>query len=728
MLLKKVERNTIQKQKARTEKGVGMTLRYLINLLGACFLMLANVSYAAINLEDIQFTELPDNRIELRTVFSAPPTQPQGYAIEKPARIVLDLPGVQSTLQQKKYTLGLGNANSAVILTAKDRTRLILNLNKPASYSSRIEGNVLITVIDSSLEAGKTFTRDQKKQLSNQPTVQRTGNLINNVDFRRGEDGSGQLLLALADPKVSVDVEKTASDIQILFVDTNIPERLQRRLDVIDFATPVQFIETVTEGDNVRVTIDALGQYDYLAYQADGNYVISIAPLSAERIEEQQARFKFVGEKLSLNFQDIEVRKVLEIIADFTELNLVASDTVQGNITLRLENVPWDQALELVLKSKGLDKRQSGNVLLVAPAVEIAERERQELESRQQLQELEPLTTEFIQVRYANASDILELIGGASAGEADAGTGVSTTNVLSARGSAAVDERTNAIILTDIPANIEGIKALIEKVDIPVRQVMIDARIVIANTDFSKELGTRLGGTLVGVTQSAGGAGFESSGSLESLEGFGPSGFFAGTEERDLNDALFVDLPAANSAGSFLLSIFSRQVVLDLELSALESSGYAEVVSQPRVITGDKQEARIESGQQVPYTSTSSDGTTTIFRDATLSLNVTPQITPDNRVLMDINVNQDSIGETTTNGPAINVTQLETNVLVGDGETVVLGGIFQETKSEQETKIPLLGDIPVVGRLFRRESKVDDKQELLIFITPRILSDSLLDQ
>lgn len=663
-------------------------------------LFIAGFAFSA-DIADMSFSELPGNRVEVRTTFTAPPVLPQGYSIEKPARIVLDFAETESNLSSKRYSLGLNNLKSTIILTAQGRTRVIFNLESSAAYTNTVQGNVLTTIIDNSQAENKTFTLSQK-QAPQDVTEPSTGNVITDIDFRRDAQGEGKILFSLNDPKVSVDVERRGNNIDIVFAETSINETLQRRLDVIDFATPVQFIETRSKGDAVNVRVEADGQYEYLAYQTDEVYVVSIAPLSEAEIQERQEQFKYVGEKLSLNFQDIQVRKVLEIIADFTELNLVASDTVSGNITLRLENVPWDQALDLVLKSKGLDKRQSGNVLLVAPAAEIAERERQELESRKQLQELEPLSTEFIQVRYAKAQDILTLISGSGAESGEAQSS-SVNNVLSVRGSAAVDERTNSIILTDISANIEGIKELIEKVDIPIRQVMIEARIVSASDSFRKELGATL-------TASE-------------------------PTDRTTNELLGGNINIATpitqaASGTFSIDFLPGDIELNLEITALENAGYGEVISQPRILTGDKQTAKIENGQQVPFTSSDGTSVRTIFQDAVLSLEVTPQITPDNRIIMELKVNRDSLDTdtVTASGSPINVTELTTTALVGDGDTIVLGGIFEQNKSVSESKVPVLGDIPLVGRLFRNNVNVDDRSELLIFITPRILTDTILDQ
>lgn len=683
----------------------------------------ANNGFAA-TLKDLQFTELPGDRIEVRATFSEPPSIPKGYAIEKPARIVLDFDNVDSSLSQKKYPLSFANAQSAVVLEAGDRTRFIMNLSSPSTYSTSIEGNTLVAVIEGA-SGNETYVREQSTFSSKQSFTDKSERRITKVDFRRTETGGGSVVLNISNPKVSVDIEESASGIVVNFSDTDIPVNLQRRLDVLDFATPVKTIESISEGDNTTITIDVAGEYDYLAYQADSQYVITVNPLTAEESAARQERFKFVGEKLSLNFQDIEVRAVLEIIADVTNLNLVASDTVQGNITLRLDNVPWDQALDLVLKSKSLDKRQVGNVLLVAPAAEIAERERQEIETRNQFEELAPLRSEFIRIRYADATDIFELFSGDEDDESDSDSGAqSTKGILSARGSAIVDERTNSIILTETEANINKFLALVEKLDVPIRQVVIESRIVIANSTFSKEIGIRWGAS--GASLNGGGL-TTYGGSLDSLNP-------ALNAPANIGNAVannIVDLAAPDAgAGTFALSFLNENVLLDLELSAFQSNGSAEVVSQPKVITADKQQATIESGQSIPY-QTSEDGDVSIqFEEAVLKLDVTPQITPDNRIIMDLVITQDSIsGEQVLSNqsavPIIDTTELTTQVLVADGQTIVLGGIYQQNTINTVDKVPFFGDIPYLGRLFRRNITFDEKQELLIFITPRILSDTL---
>ena len=694
-------------------------LRAFIIMFGLIFG--ASNSFAA-TLNDLQFTELPGERIEVRATFSEPPSQPKGYAIEQPARIVLDFDNVDSSLPQKKYPLSFGNAQSAVVLEAGNRTRFIMNLTSPSTYSTSIEGNTLIAIIDGS-KGNKAYVRQKSTSTNNQSFTDKSERRITKVDFRRTENGGGTVLLNISNPKVSVDIEKSASGIVVNFSDTNIAANLQRRLDVLDFATPVKTIESISEGDNTTIAIDIVGEYDYLAYQADNQYVITVNSLTPAQAAARQDRFKFVGEKLSLNFQDIQVRAVLEIIADVTGLNLVASDTVQGNITLRLDNVPWDQALELVLKSKSLDKRLVGNVLLVAPAAEIAERERQEIETRNQLEELAPLRTEFIRIRYASASDIFELFkSSGSTGAEDEGS-KSTAGILSNRGAAIVDERTNSIILTETESKITEFLALIEKLDVPIRQVLIESRIVIANSTFSKEIGVRWGGSAA----SENGGGLTTiGGSLDSLS---PSLSGPANIVNSVNNNI-VNLAPPNTAGTIALSFLNSNVLLDLELSAFESNGSAEIVSQPKVITGDKQQASIESGQSIPY-QTTTDGEVSIeFEEAVLRLDVTPQITPDNRIIMDLIITQDSVAgaavSTAETVPIIDTTELITQVLVADGQTIVLGGIYQQNSINTVDKVPFFGDIPYLGRLFKRNVSSNEKQELLIFITPRILSDTLI--
>lgn len=705
-------------------------------MIGAVMLTVFSAAASASTLQDVRFAELPGDRFEVRMGFDTLPGQPTGYTIEQPARIVLDFEGVDNGLAQRKFPLSFDNAKSAVVLSSEDRTRLILNLSELTAYNTRTEGSDLVIEVGSQTASNTLANNDRaESSVSSRPSPRVSGQSlgINDIDFRRGENGEGKVIVQLTDPTVNIDVVQHSDDVEITFMNTRLPQSLRRSLDVVDFATPVTFVDADTDGSDVKLTVRATGDYDYLAYQADGTYVVSVKPLTKKEIAEKKARFDYVGEKLSLNFQNIEVRSVLQLIADFTELNLVASDTVTGSITLRLDNVPWDQALDLVLKTKGLDKRQVGNVMMVAPAAEIAERERQELETQKQLQELAPLRTEYIRVRYASATELFKLFGksgnrGGNSGGFGGGSnnGGSTASILSERGSAIVDERTNSIILTDTADKIDEFKKLIEQVDIPIRQVMIEARIVIANTNFAEEMGIKWGA--IGI-DTPGNSIVSISGSQDGLDSDpgSPAEFFLGDGTTDLEENLMVDLGLADPAGSFAMSFLNDNVLLSMEISALEDSGYAEIVSQPKVITGDKQKASIESGTEIPYQEASSSGaTSTSFKEAVLKLDVTPQITPDDNIIMDLKVNQDSVGaiDTASGIPTIDVTELQTQVLVANGQTVVLGGIFQTEQVTGQTKVPFLGDLPYMGRLFRQDVRSETKRELLIFITPKILTDA----
>lgn len=698
-----------------------------LSCLLVSFLLMAGAQVASANtLEDIRFSELSAERFEIKMSFAEAPAEPAGYTIEKPARIVLDFAGTSSALEQKKFPLSFENSKSAVVLATEERTRLIINLESLTTYSSRVEGNVYIVEVGS--KHVDSYLKETAQLTGSVSTDQKRGDVaVTGIDFRRGESGEGKVIIALSESDVGIDVDQTAEGVFINFSNVWLPQDLRRRLDVVDFATPVSFVDTSYDGSRAVLKIEVAGDYDYLAYQADSEYVVSIKPLTEEELEAKKTKFAFVGEKLSLNFQDIEVRSVLQLIADFTELNLVASDTVSGRITLRLDNVPWDQALSLVLKTKGLDKRQIGNVLMVAPAAEIAERERQELETLKQLEELAPLRTEYIRVRYASASEMFTLFEGDSGGSGGSeGGSQSTGSVLSERGSAIVDERTNSIIVTDTEERIGNFKKLVEQLDIPIRQVLIEARIVIANNSFQEELGVRW--SAVQATTSKGGQhGHNTSGAMESLEAdnFDDD---TGAWTVPLDQASMIDLGVNNPTGQLTMGLFTDNGLLALELSALEDSGHAEIVSQPKLITGDKQLATIESGTEIPYQEASASGaTSTSFKEAVLKLEVTPQITPDDRIIMDLKINQDTVGDIdlASGIPTIDVTELNTQVLVGNGQTVVLGGIFQTENSESVSKIPVLGDIPYLGRLFRKDVQIEKKRELIIFITPKILADSV---
>lgn len=697
--------------------------RSLQAFLAIVCVLVANTA-TAVNLTNVEFSSKQGGRFQVRLDFDDSPPEPKGYNIEKPARIALDFAGVSSQLKQKKHTLSYGNASSAVILESGSRTRMILNLVELAPYTTRVQGNSLF------VEVGDAGARDYLKPTRQDTVVAAVtesvktegANEIEAIDFKRGEEGEGRLLVTLKNPRADINVFVEGEQIKVDFKGAAIPEKLQRRYDVSDFATPVQQVEAAANERGSIFSLRAIGEYDYLAYQTDNEYVISVKALTKAEAEKRQKEFAYVGEKLSLNFQDIEVRAVLQLIADFTGLNLVASDTVSGRITLRLQNVPWDQALELVLKTKGLDQRKVGNVLMVAPAAEIAERERQEIANNKQIEELAPLQTEYIRVRYADATDLFALFEGKDGDEGDGG---STDSILSLRGSVIVDQRTNSLLITETAQKLEEFRRVIKLLDVPIRQVLIEARIVIANSDFDEQLGVEWGGV------------FESSVNSDGrLIGGGSTNTFveqANGDTIEWDDALAVDLGVGGPTGSFSLGYIGSDVALSFELSALESQGRGEIVSQPKVITGDKQLAVIKSGTEVPYQESSGNGETTVtFKEAVLKLEVTPSITPDDRIIMDLNITQDSVGDLVPSGnggfiPTIDTTELETQVLVGNGETVVLGGVFRTEDVKSETKVPFLGDIPYLGRLFKQTSIRQVKAETLIFITPRILADTLID-
>ena len=698
--------------------------------LWAC-LLLAPISVLSADLTKVEFNALQGGSFEARLQFDGPPPEVKGYTIEKPARIALDFVGAASALSQKKFPLAYDNASSAVVLEGRDRTRMVLNLVRLSSYETRVEGNTVI------VEVGGGGSQAYLKEKYNNPIVSattsksaNTSNMIRDLDFRRGDKGEGRLVIQLADDKADINVFVEGSRIKIDFNGVSLPQNLQRRFDVGDFATPVKSIDARMGEKGAKLSLEAKGEYDYLAYQTDTEYVVSVKPLTQKELDERRKEFAYVGDKLSLNFQDIEVRSVLQLIADFTDLNLVASDTVRGNITLRLQNVPWDQALELVLKTKGLDKRQVGNVLMVAPAAEIAERERQEIEAQKQVEELSPLQSEFIRVRYADAEELFRLFK-PDRDDDDAG---STGSILSPRGKVIVDKRTNSLLITETADRLEEFRRLVSLIDVPVRQVQIEARIVRASSDFDRSLGVRWGGAYIGRD---GNKIYSANGDLESDQATQTNfvnALAAGSPNFTAVPGLVTDLGVPGAAGTFALGFIGEDVLLNLELSALESKGRGEVVSQPRIVTGDKEPAIIKSGTEIPYPQSSANGETTIaFKEAVLKLDVTPIITPDDRIIMDLVINQDTVGElviaTGLGGqvPTIDTTELQTRVLVSNGETVVLGGVYDQLDIESETKVPWLGDIPFLGRLFKNTSVSREKQETLIFITPRILADSLVD-
>ncbi len=631
-----------------------------------------------------------------------------------------------------------------MILEAGDRTRAIVNLKQMTPYQMHTQGNDLYITLGEADNA-EYLTRPRESVMA-KAVSQKSSNAVHNasirnIDFKRGEDGSGMLMLDLSDKFIDVDVSVEGSNLKINFHNMMVPQNLQRNYDVLDFATPVSGFDIKQRSDSVSVDLRAEGEFDYLAYQTDQQYVISIKPLSAEEADEKRKEFAYAGDSLSLNFQDIQVRSVLQLIADFTDLNMVASDTVQGNITLRLQNVPWDQALDLVLKTKGLDKRVEGNVILVGPADEIAERERKEIENNKQREELAPLRSEVFKIRYADAKDLYnifmgnmeEIVGSSKSSQSSGGQqdkGQENQRMLSDRGSVLVDVRTNALVVTEIASKLDEIRRFIELLDVPVRQVMIEARIVKASSDFSEKLGVQWGG--VGYSNNGK---LRSGGSLNSVVGLGENSAEGGGLIANYPDALAVDLGITDTGASkFSIGYADAGMLLNLELSALETGGHGEVVSQPKVITGDKQKAMISSGVKIPYQTRqtgSSEGAgnqqaTITLEEAVLKLEVTPKITPDNRIIMSLVITQDALAGLASNDqPLIDTTQLETQVLVSNGETIVLGGVFQTEEISGTSKTPLLGDIPVVGNLFKRTTQTSSKTETLIFITPSIIADAI---
>ena len=674
----------------------------------------------AVNLTDVEFNSLPSGQVEMKFNFDGEVPDPKIYTIESPARIALDLENVSSKLKQKKHTLDLGNAQSVMVLESNGRTRVIVNLIELTKYEATVEGNQLIVKVGN--DGVQDYMKAEAASLDEQVTTE-TISSVESIDFRRGEKGEGRLLINLSNPNVDVDSRVEGKSIFLSFDETSMPEKLQLRYDVSDFATPVQWVKATEKNGVAELEIRPQGDYDFLAYQAENNYVLTIKPLSHDELELKKKEFSYVGDRLSLNFQNIDVRAVLQLIADFTDLNLVASDSVDGKITLRLQNVPWDQALDIILKTKGLGKRQDGNVLLVAPAVEIAAREKQEIESNRQIEELAPLQTEFVRVRYAKATDIFDLLQGDDDDDDDEGGAKSSGKVLSPRASVIVDERTNSLLITETANKLEEIRRLINLIDVPIRQVSIEARIVIASSDQTEKLGIEWGGWNNKVS---GGDQVVASGAYQTFEDIASSR--SPVEYNNIIDLGVDDAGSTHFNIGFITNSGNR--LLDLELSAIESSGNGEIVSQPKIITGDKQHAIIKSGQEVAYQeSAANGGTTTSFKDAALILDVTPSITPDDRVIMDIKITQDSISGFApgSNAPILDTTELETQVLVGNGETVVLGGVFQTEEVRSVTKTPFLGDIPYIGALFRRTDYRDTKTEILIFITPRILADTLVE-
>lgn len=697
-------------------------LATLFSFLGLAFDAVA-ATPPANTLEAVEFSSLPGDRVQITLTTSGPAPQPLTFAIDNPARVALDFPGTKNKVTPRNQTIGIGMAKGLRIAETRERTRVVLDLVRIVPYETRVDGNKVFVILKDSATAAAdspapTTGAMHTAAMAGVP-VDATAQGIRNVDFRRGPRGEGQIIVKLTSPSIPVDVRQERGNLVVEFHNAQLPANLERRLDVTDFATPVKMVDTFTQGKNVQMVITSTGEYEHLAYQSDD--VLTIEVKQPEKKETAIAQEEtYTGERLSLNFQNIEVRSVLQLIADFTGLNIVVSDAVSGSLTLRLHNVPWDQALDIILKTKGLDMRQSGNVVLVAPSAEIAARERQEMEARKQVEELAPLRSEFVQINYAKAADIAALLK------------AKENTLLSPRGNVTVDERTNTLLLQDTADRLEDIRRLVARLDIPVRQVLIESRIVIANNDFSRDMGVRFGATAVrkngnnGIVTTSGrltGTDTTVNSALENIQNTGQP---FPVEVPSLEDRLNVNLPVAGNAGRIALAILGSDYLLDLELSALQAEGRGEVISSPRVITANQREARIEQGVEIPYQeATSSGATSTSFKKAVLSLSVTPQITPDDRIIMDLAVTKDSVGGVYGGIPSINTREVATQVLVDNGETVVLGGIYEQERINSVEKVPVLGDLPGLGVLFRNKTETDNKSELLVFVTPKIVKESL---
>jgi type IV pilus assembly protein PilQ len=679
-------------------------------------------------------------RIELSEPLGAIPT---GFMVQTPPRIAIDLPGVVNGIGRNQVDINQGNLRSAAVAQAGDRSRIVLNLRQATNYSAKLEGNALVLVLGAAAPAAQATGEPVHFAQSLNTTPQ----ALRDIDFRRGADGAGRVIVNLPSNQVGVDIQQQGQGLVIEFLRSSLPENLRRRIDVTDFGTPVQMITTSQTGDRVRMVVEPRGSWEHSAYQSDNQFVLEVRPQKIDPNKLTQGP-GYAGDKLSLNFQNIEVRALLQVIADFTNFNVVTSDTVTGNVTLRLKDVPWDQALDIIMQAKGLGLRKSGNVLWIAPKDELAAKEKLDLESKAAIAQLEPVRSQSFQLNYVKAEEIAKGLtgqsigsgsssGGSGGGGSSSGGSGGGTRILSPRGSVISESRTNQLFVSDIPSKLEEIQAMIAKIDIPVRQVLIEARIVEANDRFGRALGIKLGGydargQAGGIPgYNVGGNNYLTVGSNYNLVGWQTR---QTATDPGYNNTNFVNLPANTSSDSFAgavaqtvaVSLFSATAnrFLNLELSALESDGKGKVVSSPRVITADQVKALIEQGEELPYQVATASGATSIaFRKANLKLEVTPQITPEGSVILSVDVNKDSRGTLTPQGYAINTKHVQTQVLVENGGTVVIGGIYTQDEGETVNKVPLLGDVPVLGHLFKNKTRTTSKTELLIFLTPKVVSE-----
>ena len=670
-------------------------------------------------------------RIQLSEPLAALPT---GFSVQTPPRIAIDLPGVKNATGRPSVEVNQGNLRSVAIAQGEDRTRLVLNLRQAANYRAQLDGKTLVLVVDSGAPSPTVAAAGAAPAApSFAPAQNVQAQALRDIDFRRGPDGAGRVVVELPSTLVGVDIRQQGQNLVVDFPRATVPEALRRRLDVTDFGTPVNTITTTQDGDRVRMVVQPRGAWEHSAYQSDTQFVLEVRPMAVDPNKLVQGP-GYAGEKLSLNFQNIEVRALLQVIADFTNFNVVTSDTVTGNVTLRLKDVPWDQALDIILQAKGLGLRKTGNVIWIAPKDELLAKEQVELEARQKIAELEPVRTQSFQLNYTKSEEVAKgLTGQGLSGGSTGGANNNPARILSPRGSVIYETRTNQLFVTDIPGKLEEIQAMIAKIDIPVRQVQIEARIVEADDRFGRSLGVKLGATdLRGLR--GGVPGYKVGGSNYLM----PGGNYNAVGAQSLQgpafsygDSNFVNLPAAALAGAgspatFALSLFSATAnrFLNLELSALEADGRGKIVSSPRVITADQVKAEIEQGEEIPYQNATSSGATAVeFKKASMRLEVTPQITPEGNVILDVNVTKDSRGELTLAGPAINTKRVRTQVLVENGGTVVIGGIFQQEDRTDVNKVPVLGDVPVLGNLFKNTVRSSNKTELLVFITPKVVTE-----
>jgi type IV pilus assembly protein PilQ len=692
---------------------------------GALWSAAASAADAA-KLQAIDVQTLPGQQLQVTMRLSGPAPQPLSFTIDSPARISFDLPNIGLALPSRRIDVHSAGLDTILAAEGKDRTRLVFNLDKLVPYDTRVDGNNIVVMLGSGNHS-MAAAAPAAGAHGSPGTGVAAARAIRSIDFRRGADGAGRIIVKLTDPHTPINLHQVGDQIVVEFNGAELPQNLMRRYDATDFGTPVTGFNATRQGDGTRIVVDATGDYEQLAYQSDDQYVVEVQP-RRKAAAAQEDKPTYTGERLTLNFQDIETRAVLQLLADASGQNIVVSDSVTGNVTLRLQNVPWDQALDIVLRTKGLDKRRQDNVIIVAPSEELASREKAELASKKDISELTPLRSEYLQVNYAKAADMAVLI--KSSGR----------SLLSTRGNVAVDDRTNTLLLQDTAERLADIRRLVATLDIPVRQVLIESRIVIVNDDFARSLGAILGFTgvtkngangLVTTTGTAAGTDQILGSALNNVNaGNGPFPVSVPTGTTAAN-RYNVNLEAPTPAGSIALGILGSDYLVDLELSAAQTETRAEIISSPRVITANQKEATIEQGVEIPYQESAASGATSVqFKDAVLRLKVTPQITPDNRIILSLDVKDDNVGQVIVasggiNVPSIDTREISTQVLVNDGQTVVLGGILATTHRTDETKVPFLGDVPVLGNLFKTSTKTNDKDELLIFVTPKILREGV---